>query len=68
MIKAISDLIKVKTLVTLAATGGFIYLSSVGKIEPQQYITIFSMIISFYFGVQHEKKGKENTTETEKTE
>lgn len=57
MIKAISDLIKVKTLVTLALTGAFVYLCVMGKIDTQQFITVFSVVIAFYFGTQHEKKG-----------
>jgi hypothetical protein len=28
-----------------------------GKIDTQQFITVFSVVIAFYFGTQHEKKG-----------
>lgn len=56
MIKSIADLIKVKTIVTLALTGAFVYLAITGKIDTQQFNTIFSVVIAFYFGTQYEKK------------
>lgn len=52
---AIIKLMKVKTLVTLILTGVFAYLGIAGKIEPREFITVFTVIISFYFGTQHEK-------------
>ena len=55
MKNAIVKLIKVKTLVTLILTGVFAYLGIVGKIDPKEFITVFTVIISFYFGTQHEK-------------
>ena len=67
MLKAIADLIKVKTLVTLALTGAFVYLCVIGKIDTQQFITVFSVVIAFYFGTQHERTTKE-TEEQSKTE
>lgn len=61
MCEALTKLIKVKTLVTLLLAGVFAYLSIVGKIDAQQFMTVFSVVIAFYFGTQHEKT-------TEKTE
>jgi len=54
----LASLIKVKSLVTLILTSVFAYLSIVGTINAEQFQTIFTVIISFYFGVQS-AKGKE---------
>ena len=51
----ITKLIDVKTIVTFTLTAAFTYLSIRGKIEPQIFMTIYTMIIGFYFGTQHEK-------------
>lgn len=65
MWEALTKLIKVKTLVTLLLTGVFAYLSISGKIDAQQFMTVFSVVIAFYFGTQHEKTAEkaENTAE-----
>lgn len=55
MLDAITKLVKVKTLVTLILTGVFAYLCCVGKIDSREFITVFTVVISFYFGTQHEK-------------
>lgn len=51
-------LLKVKSLVTLLLTLVFAYLSVVGKIGEQLFMTVFSVIIAFYFGTQAEKNSK----------
>ena len=51
----LANLIKVKTIVTLAVTGIFGYLALAGKITPDNVMVIVSMVVSFYFGTQHEK-------------
>ena len=55
MIEAITKLIRVKTIVTLVLTGVFAYLSCTGQIEADKFITIFTVIVSFYFGTQYER-------------
>lgn len=55
MKERITKLIDVKTIVTFTLTAAFTYLSVRGKIEPQIFMTIYTMIIGFYFGTQHEK-------------
>lgn len=54
-----ADLIKVKTLVTLAVIAIFAVLSLRGDISPDNVMIITSMVVSFYFGTQAEKKVKE---------
>lgn len=52
----IAKLIDIKSIVTIISTGVFSYLSIVGRISEQQFITIFMMITAFYFGTQSQKK------------
>lgn len=55
----LAKLVDVKTIVTFTLTAAFTNLSIRGKIEPQIFMTIYTMIIGFYFGTQHEKSKKE---------
>ena len=55
----IAKLIDVKTIVTFSLTAAFVYLAVIGKIEPQIFMTIYTMVVGFYFGTQHEKNRKE---------
>ena len=48
-------LIDVKSIVTLAATLIFGVLSIRGDISAEQFLTIFTTVIAFYFGTQHAK-------------
>lgn len=54
-LKNIANLIKVKTIVTLAVTAVFVVLAIRGDITPDNTLMIISMVVSFYFGTQHEK-------------
>ncbi len=54
--KKLSKLIDVKSIVTFVLNGGFIYLGITQAVKPDQYLTIYTMIISFYFGTQVGKK------------
>lgn len=60
----ITNLIDVKTIVTFTLTAAFTYLSVRGKIEPQVFMTIYTMIIGFYFGTQHEKQRRKSDDKT----
>lgn len=51
----LAKLIDVKTIVTFALTAAFVYLSVTGKIQPEIFMTIYTMVIGFYFGTQHQK-------------
>ena len=52
----LANLIKVKTIVTLVVTVVFAVLSLRGAIGSDHVMIIISMVVSFYFGTQHEKK------------
>ena len=47
-------LFSVKSLVTLALTGVFAYMSCTNQIS-QDFMTIYAVIIAFYFGSQSQK-------------
>lgn len=47
-------LLSVKSIVTLILTGVFAWLSVTGNI-PQDFMTVYVVVIGFYFGTQAEK-------------
>ena len=57
----LSKLLTVKTLVTMTLTIIFSFLAVTGKIPTHDYMTIYTVIISFYFGTQ---AGKNVSRET----
>ena len=57
----ILKLLTVKSLVTLILTGIFAFLAVTGRVS-QDFMTIYAVIISFYFGTQHERKEQEGAT------
>lgn len=59
IVTRLAALINVKTIVTLIITVVFAILAVRGTIDAGQTVTITSMVLSFYFGVQHEKKNTE---------
>lgn len=53
--KNAANLIKVKTIVTMALITVFAALALRGDIEANNVTTVVSTVIAFYFGTQHEK-------------
>lgn len=47
-------LLSIKSIVTLALTGTFIYQAVSHQID-QQFMTVYTVIIAFYFGTQAQK-------------
>ena len=56
ILKNLANLVKVKTIVTLVVTAVFAVLALNGTIAADNVMIITSMVMSFYFGTQHEKK------------
>ena len=54
MKKRLANLLSVKSLVTLALTVVFAYMAVTGQIS-QDFMTIYAVIIAFYFGTQSQK-------------
>ena len=55
-VKNLANLIKVKTIVTLMVVTVFSILAVKGAISADNVMIIISMVVSFYFGTQHEKQ------------
>lgn len=56
----LAKLIEVKTIITLTMLGVFSYLAGVGKISAGSFLELFKTVIVFFFGVQFQKKSKED--------
>jgi len=56
ILKNLAALIKVKTIVTLVVTAIFAVMALRGTISADNVMIIVSMVVSFYFGTQAEKK------------
>lgn len=54
ILKRIANLMSVKSIVTLVLTGVFAYMAITGNIS-QDFMTIYAVIIAFYFGTQSQK-------------
>ncbi len=57
LLKNLANLVKVKTLVTLAVMAVFMVLALNGSITADNVMIVVSTVIAFYFGTQAEKKG-----------
>ena len=53
--KRLAALLSVKSIVTIVLTAVFAYLPITGTISGTDFLTIFLMVISFYFGTQSQK-------------
>jgi len=52
--KRAAGLLCVKSLVTLILTAVFAVLAVKGQVS-QEFMTIYTVVVSFYFGTQHER-------------
>lgn len=55
ILKRIAALLSVKSIVTIVLTVVFMVLALRGDVTGQDFLTIFLMVISFYFGTQSQK-------------
>ena len=55
ILKRLSNLISVKSVVTLVLTAIFAIMALRGDVTGKDFLTIFLMVISFYFGTQSQK-------------
>ena len=56
MNKRVSNLLSIKSLVTLTMTAVFALLAVRGRISPQEFLTVYTVVIGFYFGTQATKE------------
>ena len=55
LVHNLTNLIKVKTIVTLMVVAVFAVLACTGVISADNVMIVVSMVVSFYFGTQHER-------------
>lgn len=55
IVKRIAALLSVKSIVTIVLTVVFMVLALRGDVTGQDFLTIFLMVVSFYFGTQSQK-------------
>ena len=65
MKNALINLLKVKTLITLAITIVFCYLAIVGKLPIETTTMVIGMVFTYYFNKKDVDKNLENREEKE---
>lgn len=58
IVNRLLKLLCVKSIVTIILTAVFAYLSVNGKVSTEQFLTVFTVVIAFYFGTQAQKKAE----------
>ncbi len=61
----IQNLLTVKSIVTILLSAVFSYLAIVGRITGEQFLTIFTVVIGFYFGTQIKKLNDKGDNDNE---
>lgn len=54
ILKRLGALLSVKSMVTMVLTGVFAFLAVTGNIQ-QDFMTVYAVVIAFYFGTQSQK-------------
>ena len=62
MIKKLIKLVDVKSIITLLFGGVFAYLAVVGKISEDSFMTVFVMIMTYYFAKGQSSKSENYST------
>ena len=52
--KRLGNLLTIKSMVTLILTAVFAWLTCSGGVSADQFLTVFTVVIAFYFGTQAE--------------
>ena len=50
--KRLAALLSVKSIATLILTGVFAWLAVGGKVTGQEFVTVYSVVVAFYFGTR----------------
>lgn len=60
------NLLKVKSIITILLTITFVVMLGLGLPVPQEFVMIYTTVISFYFGTQAQKiaDGKDQSGQT----
>ena len=54
----VANLLSVKSLVTMILKVVFAYMNVFGTVS-QDFMTVYAVVIAFYFGIQSQKNGEE---------
>ena len=60
MNERLDKLLSVKSIVTIVLTIVFAYLAIIGVVDAERYLTIYAVVIAFYYGTQAQKSLDEN--------
>ena len=58
MKERLAKLINVKSIISVLLTAVFCYLSITGVISAELFMTVYTTVIAFFFGVQYSKGAK----------
>lgn len=56
LFQRLTALLAVKSIVTIILTVVFAWLAVAGQVTTEQFLTVFTVVIAFYFGTQAERK------------
>lgn len=59
LMKRTAALLSVKSIVTILLTFVFSYMTVCGSVTAEQFLTVFTVVIAFYFGTQTSRKDSE---------
>ena len=63
--RRLANLLAVKSLVTVILTVVFAYLAVTGHVSTEQFLTVFTVVIAFYFGTQAERRSQTTVSESD---
>ena len=54
--KRVANLLSVKSIITIVLTFVFAFMTVRGFVSADQFLTVFTVVIAFYFGTQAKKE------------
>lgn len=60
--KRLANLLCIKSIVTVMLTAVFSYMTVMGRVSSDQFLTVFVVVVSFYFGTQSQKNNTDSGT------
>lgn len=60
----LKEFLQIKKIIALLLTVVFCYLAVVNKVTSEQYLTVFSLVIAFYFGQSTVRQAVKESTVT----
>ena len=58
--KRLSNLLTIKSMVTLILTVVFACLTCGDRVSAEEFLTVFTVVIAFYFGTQAERSSRKS--------